>query len=265
MNQGFVYLSAAKASVLQQLVYVGELLLRNINLIIFMMIFVALWSTAYSGSGQPELAGYRLEEVIWYLAMTESILLARSGLWQRISQEVKSGDIAYKLTRPYIYPVFEISTSLGDSIVRLSMNILVAGIVAFVFTKQIVGTPMGWLLFGVMALVGLIIDAIISVVIGLISFFMEEVQPVFWIYDKLLFTLGGLFMPLEIFPNIAQTVAEWLPLKAILYLPSRIFVKFTPALAQESLIQQVLTLGTVTIIVSLLWPICTRRVTIHGG
>lgn len=259
------YAAAVKASVQQQLTYVGELLLRNISLIIFMGIFVVLWNTAYTLGQRSELSGYRLEDIIWYLAMTESILMARSRSWMRLSQDVRSGDIAYNLARPYHYPLFEVASSLGDSVVRLVINIAIAGGVALLATGQVAGTPAGWAWFGLMALIGLVIDALVALLIGLAAFFMEEVEPVFWIYEKLLYTLGGLFLPLEVFPDAVRAIAEWLPLKAILYLPAHTFVKFDTSTALSGLLQQLIILGGVGLLVLVVWPFCVRRVTIHGG
>lgn len=45
------------------------------------------------------MAGFTLTDMIWYLAMIESIALSRAHI--QISEEVKSGDLAYALCKPY--------------------------------------------------------------------------------------------------------------------------------------------------------------------
>jgi hypothetical protein len=40
---------------------------------------MALWSTAFGVSGKAELAGYSLAGIVWYLAMTETVILSTSA------------------------------------------------------------------------------------------------------------------------------------------------------------------------------------------
>ena len=54
------YLEALRLNVLQQLAYRGELVVRSMAIILFMLVFAALWSTAYGVSGRQELAGFTL-------------------------------------------------------------------------------------------------------------------------------------------------------------------------------------------------------------
>jgi len=122
---GFVARIAAR----QQWVYRGELWMRSIAMVLFMGVFMALWSTAFRVSGQSELAGYSLVEIVWYLAMTETITLSTSRAFVDISDAVKSGDLAYTLTRPVSYPFFQVAQSLGSSLPRLGLNLLTASAV----------------------------------------------------------------------------------------------------------------------------------------
>ena len=260
-----VYFSAVKANVLQQLAYKGEFLLRNISLVIFIGIFAALWQTAYRYGGYAQQIGYQYEDMVWYLATTEAILLARSQLWGKISQEIKSGEIAYAMSKPYTYPLFELAASFGESLFRFILNIVIASLCALVLTGTFIENPLAWGMFGVMAIFSLVIDAGIGLVIGILSFFFEEVEPVYWVYDKILYTLGGLFFPIEIFPDFLKKIAEILPFKTILYLPAKSLIKFNLQTSVEGFAQQAIVLASLFLLVVLLWSVSVRKVTIHGG
>ncbi|MEJ2558040.1 MAG: ABC transporter permease, partial [Anaerolineae bacterium] len=93
---GFVLWTSAR----QQWVYRAELAARAIQMILFMIVFMALWSTAFAVSGQAQLKGYTLTQMVWYLAMTETVALSTSRVFQEISEAVKAGDLAYTLARP---------------------------------------------------------------------------------------------------------------------------------------------------------------------
>jgi len=121
VRYGFVLATSAR----QQWVYRSELLARAIQMVLFMVIFMALWTAAY-GTGQAELGGYTLVEMVWYLAMTETIVLSTSRIFMEISEAVKAGDLAYTLARPLSYPLFQVASSLGNSAPRFLLNLLTA-------------------------------------------------------------------------------------------------------------------------------------------
>jgi len=282
---GFVLWTAAR----QQLAYRAELAMRAIQMVLFMGVFIALWTTAFGASGQAELEGYRLAEMVWYLAMTETITLSSSRVFIEISEAVKAGNLAYTLTRPLSYPFFQVANSLGNSIPRFALNLLTA--------VAVVGLGMGWLpvlspsvpsaslrtsslgmnsaegagslrgllAFLWMAALALLLDSLIAVLIGLLAFWIEEVTPVFWIYQKLLFTVGGLFLPLEMFPDWLRRVAGWLPFQFITYVPARAFVAFEPGFVLRAMAGQIAYVVMFSALVVFVWRRAQRRLVVHGG
>jgi ABC-2 type transport system permease protein len=256
---GFVARIAAR----QQWVYRGELWMRSIAMVLFMGVFMALWSTAFRVSGQSELAGYSLVEIVWYLAMTETITLSTSRAFVDISDAVKSGDLAYALTRPVSYPFFQVAQSLGNSLPRLGLNLLTASAVVALGVGA--GSLPGIVAFFVTAALALLLDALIAVLIGLSAFWIEEVMPIFWIYQKLLFTVGGLFLPLEMLPLWLRRIAVWLPFRYVANVPARVFVAFEWREALGAAAGQVAYIIVLTVIVLLVWRLAQRRMVVHGG
>jgi ABC-2 type transport system permease protein len=249
----------------QQWAYRSELLLRTVSMVLFMSIFIALWHTAYATGERRELAGYTLAQMIWYLGMTETVALSSSRIFIDISEAVKTGDLAYTLTRPIPYPFFQIANSLGNSLPRFGMNLATATVVVYLGTQTIVGSWAGLAAFLVTACLALLLDALIAVLIGLTAFWLEDVTPVFWIYQKLIFTVGGLFLPLEIFPTWLAQLAAWLPFRLITYVPARTFVAFDATELARNVSGQLAYLVALTAAVGLAWRYAQRRLTIHGG
>ena len=257
----FVLRTAAR----QQWVYRAELAMRAVQMVLFMGIFVALWSTAFGVSGRAELAGYSLAEVVWYLAMTETIALSTSRVFIEIGEAVKAGGVAYQLARPLSYPLYQVANSLGNSTPRFALNLLTATAVAGLGTGQWPGSLRGILAFVVMAALALLLDSLIAVLIGLLAFWIEEVTPAFWIYQKLLFTVGGLFLPLEMFPQWLRRLTRWLPFQFITYAPARAFVDFEPGFVLRAAAGQVAYVAALSALVALVWGRARRRLVIHGG
>lgn len=258
---GFVLHTAAR----QQWIYRAEMGARAIAMILFMGIFMALWSTAFGVSGRTDLAGYGLAEVVWYLAMTETITLSSSRVFVEISEAVRAGDLAYTLARPLSYPFYQVANSLGGSLPRFLLNLLTAAAVVGLGMGKLAGSPRGLLAFLAMAMLALLLDTLVAVLIGLTAFWIEEVMPAFWIYQKLLFTVGGLFLPLEMFPAWLRQVARWLPFQLVAYAPARAFVDFEAGFVLQAVAGQVISIVLLTASVALVWKRAQRHMVMHGG
>jgi len=277
LRYGFVLRVAAR----QQWVYQAEVIARAVQMVLFMGVFMALWSTAFGVSGKAELAGYSLAGMVWYLAMTETVILSTSRIFMEISEAVKAGDLAYTLARPLNYPFFQVANSLGNSVPRFLLNLLTAAVVVSLGMGRLpitsagsvqalgsadgAGNLPGLIAFLGMAALALLLDALIAVLIGLAAFWLEEIAPLFWIYQKLLFTIGGMFLPLEMFPRWLQAAVRWLPFQFITYAPARAFVAFDPDFVLRAMLGQVAYIVLLSALVTLIWQRAQRRLVVHGG
>jgi ABC-2 type transport system permease protein len=259
------YLAVFRINLLQQLAYGGEALARSLSMMLFMVVFTALWSTAYGVSGRSELGGFTLSGIIWYLAMTETLMLARARTHIDIGEAVKSGDIAYTLNKPYSYPLFQWANTVGTSLVRFVINFFVGVATVLVLTRTVEGSLPGFLGFVVLALLSLVLDAGISVLIGMCAFVIEEVRPLDWMYQKLVFTIGGMFIPLDVFPDWLRAVSSLLPFKYLVYAPARTFVRFDPNFFVESLAGISLYIVVLYAAIYVLYARGARRLAVNGG
>jgi ABC-2 type transport system permease protein len=203
--------------------------------------------------------------MVWYLVMTETVALSTSRIFVEISEAVKAGDLAYTLARPLSYPFFQVANSLGNSAPRILINLLTGSVVVLLGMRQCAGSLPGLVAFFGLAALALVLDALIAVLIGLTAFWIEEVMPVYWIYSKLLFTVGGLFLPLELLPDSLRQAIRWLPFPFITYAPARAFVKFDPQFLLQAAVGQVAYIALFTGLVLLVWWRAQRRMVVHGG
>ncbi|MDD3824755.1 MAG: ABC-2 family transporter protein [Anaerolineae bacterium] len=261
IRYGHVLVTSAR----QQWVYRGEMVARAVQIVLFMAVFMALWSTAYGVSGRTELEGYSLGEMIWYLAMTETMILSSSRIFNEIAEAVRAGDLAYTLARPLRYPLFQVANSLGGTVPRFLLNFVIASAVVLVALRQVEGSLAGMGAFLLLAALALFLDALFAVLIGLAAFWLEEIMPVYWMYNKLVFTIGGLFLPLELFPAGLQQAVRWLPFQLMAYAPARALVKFEPAFVLQTLASQAIYIVILLAVIHLVWRVAQRRLVVHGG
>lgn len=203
--------------------YPLDLAARSLSIVLFMVVFFGLWRATYAAQGASSIAGLSLRDTLWYLMLAETIVLSRPRMAQQIAAQVRDGSIAYLLNKPYSFLLYQAAFSLGDSALRMLFNGLAGGAVVWL----LVGPPPAlWglpLVLVAMAL-GWMIDFCVAALLGLTAFFSEEVTAFEWIYNKLLFLLGGLLIPLDFFPEWLQRVAKALPFAAAIYGPARLFV-----------------------------------------
>jgi ABC-2 type transport system permease protein len=214
------YVAFARIAAAQALSERGDLYGRALLFPIILGVFAALWR-AVAEFGLP-IAG-EPEQLVWYLAATEWILLSAPQLHTEIQEEVRRGEVAYKLPRPVSYVGALLAQCLGTLVVRAPVMALAAGSCAFLFTGRV---PEIADLARLIPL-GLAASALLSalyVTLGLLSFWLTDVTPVYWISQKLLFVLGGLTLPLEIYPAWVQRAASFTPFPTLLGQPASLLL-----------------------------------------
>ncbi len=66
-----------------------------------------------------------------------------------------------------------------------------------------------------------------QIIIGLLAFWFEEVSPFYWIIQKLIFIIGGMFFPIDIFPAWLQGISKSSPFAFSAYWPAITIVNFS--------------------------------------
>jgi ABC-2 type transport system permease protein len=101
--------------------------------------------------------------------------------------------------------------------------------------------------------------------IGLLAFWLQDVSPVYWVWQKLMFVLGGLMLPLELYPQLIQRVAAFTPFPTLLAGPASLVLQngvATPAaLARNLVIWSCVT----AVAVWLMFRRATSALTVNGG
>jgi ABC-2 type transport system permease protein len=59
-----------------------------------------------------------------------------------------------------------------------------------------------------------------NIVLGLTAFWLGDISPVYWIWQKLTFVLGGLLLPLPLYPDLVVRIARLTPFPALLTGPA---------------------------------------------
>ena len=259
------YTAVLRVSVANNLAYVAEVVFRTLFLIVLIFIFEQLWKTTFAVKGITSLGGFDINSLVWYLAATETIALSLPQLTRMIDQEVRSGQLAYLLGRPCSYVLYHFAHYLGERLVRLVINSVVAFMIALLFLGPPPFSWMGVLAWPLVVFLAICIDYVIYFSIGLLAFWTEETTPFFLIVNRFALVLGGVLDPLEVLPQPIRAIALVLPFSAILYGPARTLVHFQLLPFCWLLVQQVVTIAIGSLALFALYRLATRRVNVNGG
>jgi len=247
------------------LAYAGEVAARTLFIAVILFVFLQLWKVTYAETGAERLGGLTLVEMLWYLAMTECMALSTPRVASDVDQDVRTGTLAVQLIRPLSYPLYRLSVSLGERAIRYAMCLVVSSLVALALVGPISVSPTGLAVFLAGLPLALVLDLLAQILIGLGAFWLEDTSGLALIYSRVTMILGGMLLPLDLFPDALHTVAGFLPFALVMYGPARLFVRPDAAFMAELLVKQSVFAALVAGALFLVHRASMRRLFAHGG
>lgn len=245
-----------------QWAYLKTFILRNLFLIVILYVFISLWKKVYLD--RFEIAGFDLCRMVWYLVVTEVVIFAKSDLWSTVQREVKDGTVAYGLVRPLPYPRIVMMRFLGEGVVRLVPVIIFGSLTARLTANEFPSGAAG-VASGLILIVGaLILMAQMEMLVGLAAFMMEDVTPLYWILQKIIFIFGGLYFPLDLYPTRFAAILKLLPFAHVAYWPGTVTVmNGTPFIRAVG--GQLFWAAVLGLIILAVYRGSIRRIEVQGG
>lgn len=222
---------------------------------------VAVWRAATEANGGV-VAGYTTVAITWYLATSEAAYLTLdSRLIEEIGDEIAAGDVTVELLRPA--PVFglRMAFEIGRAIPRLVVNMAVGAGLCLILAGP-PPEPMGlvWAVPALVLAIGCNLAAVHAV--AAVSFWMRDAKSGWFLYQKLLFILGGMLLPLQVLPDRLHDIALALPFMAMVYAPARLA---SGHMEPELLVIQAAWLVVLTGAAGAIFAAGQRRLQVVGG
>jgi ABC-2 type transport system permease protein len=230
---------------------------------VIIFIFINLWTVVYGG--RELIFGLTLPMMIWYLVFTESMVTSSGKLIVEIGEEVKSGEVANYLNKPYNYIVYKYAKTIGSTIFNFILTFIIAAIITMIFIGPIEINILHIPFIILATLLGLTIYFVMSALLGIISFWIEDSRSLEFIYAKLLFTIGGMLAPLAIWPDVITQISELLPFSLVAYYPAQLFVKFEFDFFIQILILNIIWIIGLFALTMVLFRILSKKLSINGG
>lgn len=260
------YLFIYKATLMESLQYVLNILLGFVSFIIILFIFQNLWRYMYSDSGNI-ISGYSMNQMIWYVIITEIIWFGTRNrtLTNQISNDIKSGTIAYGINKPYHYILYMIARHFGEITLQFFLFLGAGILIGYAFVGSLPNFNILHLpLIIIVFFLGMMINTFIRMGISILSFWIEDSTPFHWIYDKMIIVIGT-FFPVEMFPLWAQPIIRSSPIYVVTYGPAKLVIDFSTEMFLKVLLSQ-----SIYFIVSLfllmgIFRRGVKRLNVNGG
>ena len=230
------------------------------SFVIHIFVFNQLWDFILR---EKTILGYTKNELIWYIIIGEFIAYSIGKKnYQKISDTIKSGDIANLLVKPVSFIKYMIAEEL-TCVVNVIVNLVFAIILGIVMGGIMNVTLIQMILLICSIIMSLVLSLLIQIVIGLLAFFTEENQSFYLIISKAMLLL--VFTPLEFFPSIVQNILKLLPTTYIVYPVGKILVDFQLNNALMLMLGQLVSLIAIsTAVVVLSWK-GVKNINVNGG
>lgn len=260
------YLYIFKTEVMTNLQYAFDILIGFVSYCIMIFIFLNLWRYIYSDPKEL-INGYNMNQMIWYVIITEILWMSLGGrkLCKKICEDVRSGNIAYNINKPYNYVEYSLSNHLGLVTVRFILVGILGMVLGLVFLHS---TPIQSIFQVIAVIVSCFLATVINILLitslGLISFFIEDANPFYWIYSKMILVIGTLF-PIEFFPQVLQPIIKYSPIYVVSYGPAKLFVDFNLDGFIGIIIAQIIYLIIGFSVCHLIYNKGVRKLNVNGG
>ncbi len=255
----------AKITLRSRFRYLWDMVGSTLFLAVVMFVFNRLWTVTYESDGSKTLAGFSLDQMIWYLVATETIVMSMTPIHRLIEREIRDGDVAIRLNKPYSFLGFHWSVFIGEGILKASVLIAVGGSVAMLMNGPIPFSILSLPALAVTFLLTSTLNFLYGGMIGLVAFWTEDVTGFYFIFDRVKWLLGGFLMPIALFPDWLLKVVEWMPFSLMIYQPASLAVKFNWSTWADLSLRQLALILLMGAIAQGIYRLGVRRLDVNGG
>jgi len=262
-----LYLKFAMKSFQKQLAYKFEYFVGVLNGLLFIFIFTSLWRAIYVNSDAAANSGFNIDSIIAYAIFAMIVRISMSMDDMSTIGKVRSGDISLDLIKPMNYFTMALSESIGQSMFHWFTRVVpILGVSLLLFDVSMPISASNYGFFIVAWTLGYFIMFMINFLFGLIAFWTIETFS-FQLMKYGLFTLfAGGIVPIDFFPDWARPVADILPFKYVLYVPTALFIGHIGGDKAMKLLEiQALWVAGLGFVCWAMWGVAQRKLVVQGG
>jgi len=199
----------------------GDLAVRAGFYLLLLLTFAALWNAATAAQG-GDIEGYTFAALVWYVVAAEGAVNAtKPRLIEEIGDAIGSGLIAVEMLRPVSVVGFRLAAETGEALARV-LAVVVPGAVVVLLAEGPPPPSAGALLAVPSLVLAFGCNLAGQHVFAASAFWVNDAKATWFLYQKFVFLLGGMLLPLEFLPGGLEFWARTLPFWTMAYAPARL-------------------------------------------
>jgi len=259
-------LGIIRLQVATRFAYPFEFWARLVTTPMYVAVFAFLWLTVYQHSPSATIGGLTAGQMVAYYILVEisvQLITMQEVIWQ-MGKEVRKGRIDVELIKPISYWGGHLAHRLGDKVAFGAIMVVPFFAVAILVFGAPVPDALTLGAYAVVVLLGMLLSffmcaALAALVVPLGHEFGG--MTLLWILEGL---LGGIIMPLQLYPGWFQSIAMASPFQYTIYTPAMIWLGRMPVTAQ--LLMGMLAWTAVSFVIAwTAWRLVLRKMTVQGG
>ncbi|MGB4101008.1 MAG: ABC-2 family transporter protein [Alphaproteobacteria bacterium] len=239
------------------------ILSRVVTYIFFTWIFAEFWRFVLSTRGDAVAFGFTHHDIVWYMGVAQLVLFASTRMFLRIDDDVRSGNIAYTLTRPVNYIALRLAEGVGATCASLLLFLPLGFVFCLLYTGVM---PQGSLWFcALLCALASFIHMLFQVMIGFAALWLYDIQPLYRLYQKLMLVLGGVYFPITLYPDWLQQLSWATPFGLLLARPADSIYLSDPYLLWSGFWLMLGWLCVLLVLALMVYGRVQRHIDLHGG
>lgn len=210
----YKYWTVFKTSYQENVTYRGSVFIRLIRDVLLTLFFIVLWAQLFKQTSN--IGGYTFKSITTYYILVRLMDQLYSFQTTRLlNEDIVDGTISFFLMKPMNYMKYLASYVLGRRAARTTLTfLLIIGI--FAFFRDYVAFPVNPQVFAIFVLFAILAWLLyfeIAYLLGVISFWFSEASDLRSVLEHIMLILGGLWIPIDLFPPTVVQIINFLPFK----------------------------------------------------
>jgi len=222
------YLHIFRIALIERLTYRSDFMLSSALRLLPMLTTILLWTSVYVGSGQTELNGFRLAEMIAYLLLVHISRMFSSmpGLANNIALDIREGNIKKYLIQPLDMLTYLMVYRVAHKIAYIVTSFVPYAILFILCRRYFDHIPDAttWIAYILSLLLAFLVGFYFEACIGMVGFWLLEVTSLLYIVNTLNYFVSGHMFPLDLLPDPWAELLKLLPFQYMAYFPAAVFL-----------------------------------------
>lgn len=219
------YLAIFNISWQNEFVYRLNFILWRFRMVLQLLMAYFIWSTVFKN--QNSIFGYTQKTIITYIliaSFTRAIIF--SSRLMDVAKHINEGGIINFLVKPQRIIDFYFARDLADKTLNVLFSIFEILLILIIFKPPIIlQSDIGTLfLFALSFILGIIIFFSIGLMFGLLTFWLENIWGIYFLFFILIDALGGGLFPIDVLPQSLSRILLLTPFPYLLYFPVKVYL-----------------------------------------